>query len=464
MPAALSVSGIVPAGPNARVPGGTFEYMADGGFSWAISVGSEGAHAIRVHVKNFSLPANAEMYFFDTAGEAYGPYTGKGRHGTGEFWTDSVRSDTGVILVRQIGPATPDKLRGISFIIDKVAHIGNGFPRPDPRSHDWNHNNEKCGWNGNPPCVEDANCGSVAPADQSAIAKMEWIQGCCIWTCTGGLIADTDGSSQRNLFLTANHCLSRNRVAANVETFFEYTTSSCEGLCPGEPAPHTSGSVVLASSRDGDFTLLELSGNPPTGSTYLGWSNAPIANSHGAALTRVSNPNYGPQVLSRHTVDTGAGTCSGLPRGEFIYSFDVFGGTDGGSSGSPVVNSSGQIVGQLYGACGTNINDPCDAGSNATVDGALAFYYDSVAEFLDPQPGCTSDADCPNDGFFCNGAESCNTETGQCESSGDPCPAGETCDEATDTCVGCTLGQKNDPCSSGADCCSDRCKRNGTCR
>ncbi len=67
-----------------------------------------------------------------------------------------------------------------------------------------------CGFNGNPPCVEDANCGSVAPADQSAIAKMEWIQGAFIFTCTGGAIADTDGSTQRNLFLTANHCISKN--------------------------------------------------------------------------------------------------------------------------------------------------------------------------------------------------------------------------------------------------------------
>lgn len=45
------------------------------------------------------------------------------------------------------------------------------------------------------------------------------------------------------------------------------------------------------------------------------------------------------------------------------------------------------MVGQLYGACGTNLNDVCDSASNRTVDGALANYYPNVDEYLDPQGG-----------------------------------------------------------------------------
>ncbi len=422
LPTALTVSGIVPKGQGNRVAGGSFQIADDGGFSWAIAVGSEDAHAIRVHVKNFSLPPSTEMYFFDAAGEAYGPYTGLGRHGTGEFWTDSVRSDTGVILVRQTGPATPAELAGISFTIDKVGHIGNGNPKADPRGHTWTHGGDRCGFNGNPECVEDANCGSVAPANQSAIAKMEWIQGAFIFTCTGGAIADTDTSSQRNLFLTANHCISKNNNASALETFFEYTTSSCEGNCPEEfPPPHTSGSTILATSRNGDFTLLELNQDPPVGTTFLGFNNSPIAFTNGAALARVSNPNYGPQVFSTHDVDTGASTCNGLPRGEFIYSRDTFGATDGGSSGSPVVNSAGEIVGQLFGACGFDVGDPCNAADNSTVDGALAFYYNDIASILDPA-GCDPSPEICDNGIDddCDGDVDCN----DADCSGDPACAG----------------------------------------
>ena len=54
-----------------------------------------------------------------------------------------------------------------------------------------------------------------------------------------------------------------------------------------------------------------------------------------------------------------------IPRGAWIYSRDVYGGTEGGSSGSPIYNAQGQVVGQLTGACGTNTGDACDSGSNA---------------------------------------------------------------------------------------------------
>jgi hypothetical protein len=76
-------------------------------------------------------------------------------------------------------------------------------------------------------------------------------------------------------------------------------------------------------------------------------------------------------VYNEQSVSTSAPTCSGWPRGERIYSRDTLGGTDGGSSGSPVVNASNQVVGQLSGGCGTNVNDPCDSTNNSTVDGAF---------------------------------------------------------------------------------------------
>lgn len=56
-----------------------------------------------------------------------------------------------------------------------------------------------------------------------------------------------------------------------------------------------------------------------------------------------------------------------------------------------MVNSAGEIVGQLSGACGTNLNDNCDAVNNATVDGAFAAYFSTVEPFLNPDGGpvCT---------------------------------------------------------------------------
>ncbi len=41
---------------------------------------------------------------------------------------------------------------------------------------------------------------------------------------------------------------------------------------------------------------------------------------------------------------------------------------------------------------------------------------------------------CPDDGSFCNGAESCNETGDQCENEGDPCGENDFCDEDNDVC------------------------------
>lgn len=55
---------------------------------------------------------------------------------------------------------------------------------------------------------------------------------------------------------------------------------------------------------------------------------------------------------------------------------------------------------------------------------------------------CLSATDCPDDGLFCNGAESCSGAV--CESSGSPCATGETCTEDTGTCTETPDGGTNE--------------------
>jgi V8-like Glu-specific endopeptidase len=366
---------------------------ADGGIVWAAVVRAENAGAIRLHVQDMSLPRGAELYVYSRNGQAYGPYIGAGPNFSGDFWTTAIFGSEAIL---QLKVAKEADLGGASLRVSEAGLITKRFAGSLqepllPTVEDMKKATAAANWPcDNINCLVDATCSNVAIANPAklAVAKMEWVAGAFIYTCTGGLLSDNN-PTQNNFFLTANHCLSKNNTAANTSFYWRYATSACNGTCPVNTSwPFvTTGATVSATNRRGDFTLLHLNSAPPAGSVQLGWTSAPVANTNNAQLYRISNPNFGPQVYSQHNVSTSAGTCSGWPRGERIYSHDITGAIDGGSSGSPILNASSQVVGQLSGTCGTNPNDACASGpgeANATVDGALAFYFNTGKPFLNP--------------------------------------------------------------------------------
>ena len=96
-------------------------------------------------------------------------------------------------------------------------------------------------------------------------------------------------------------------------------------------------------------------------------------------------------------------------------------------------------------------------------DGRLASTPDIVE--VRAKPTCESDADCPDDGLFCNGAEYCNRENG-CDHRGDPCTGQGACDEEHNLCTLCgdgvvstSTGEQCDP----GDPQKDHCCRTDNC-
>jgi V8-like Glu-specific endopeptidase len=432
-----------------RAAQGLLRATPDGGFVWAMAVRAEEAGAIRVQVKGLNLPSDADLFFFSPDGQAFGPYAGKGPNGDGRFWSNTVFGSVGVVLLRHYGPDGAADLKRISFSISDVGHIGTKFTaalRAVPIIESF------CGFN--VPCIDNASCHTGTPADpaKSAVALMQWVSGQFIYTCTGGLLNDTVSTSQIPYFLTANHCISTAGNASNMEAYFQFTLPCGSTSCPPQTQPggiQRLGATIKTTGTAGDFTLLQLNQTPPSGSVFLGWNNTPVASTNNAKLYRISHPAWAPQAYSDQHVDTGAPTCTQWPRGQRIYSRTDVAGTEGGSSGSPVVNASSQVVGQLSGACGTNVNDSCDNVSNATVDGAFAYYWPSVQPFLNPAT-CTPVTEVCNDGIDndCDGFTDCADSN--CVGS----PSCPTCSPLGATCT------------SNAQCCSNKCKGGArkTCR
>jgi V8-like Glu-specific endopeptidase len=397
-----------------------------GGFVWSAALKVDGATALRVHITGLDLPAGAEFYVYNAKGQAFGPYLGRGPLGTGDLFSNTVFGDR---LLLQL--VAPDGLRVRPFRLDEVGVLGKRFVAPSygpngvfaPGDFEaMSKASNLCSYNAN--CVVNAACQSSAAVNtaKDAVATILFSSQGGQFICTGQLIADTDNATVVPYFLTAHHCIGSSGEASSLETYFDYQTTCSNPNCtqPYNNTGETVGSTIKATGSSSDYSLLQLSSTPvtPDGvATYLGWLTTAVANTNNYGLFRISHPKGAPQAYSEGVVDTTKGTCRTLPRGSFIYSRDTLGATEGGSSGSAVVNSSGQIVGQLYGACGTNLNDVCDAANNATVDGAFAASYPNLAAFLNPGSGggCfASGASCTSNGQCCSnnckgkpGAQTC---------------------------------------------------------
>jgi lysyl endopeptidase len=363
------------------LPFGVRESRVDGGVTWLGVVRSPGASALRLSFSPLDLPEGAELFVYGPDRQAFGPYVGRGPVDDRQLWSNTIWGDETRVQLRLPAGSTRARLT-----LAAVGHLGSAFPSALGRGIQ-----SFCP--ANAPCVVNAACASIPGAIQTAkdaVADMLFASGGFFYLCTGGLLADSDSGSTVPYFLTANHCISRSSEASSLETYFDYETScnspNCSAPYDQNPRnPDTLGALIRSTNRTGDYTLLQLSSVPDSNDgveTYLGWSTVAVANSNGVPLYRISHPQGSPQAYSEQDVDTSKTTCGSWPRGDWIYSRDTLGATEGGSSGSPVMNGSGQVVGQLSGACGFNVNDPCDAEANATVDGAFANYFDEVAAFL----------------------------------------------------------------------------------
>ena len=418
------------------VAGGILRGTSDGGFVWAAAVQAPEAGALRLHITGLNLPSDADIFYFSPDGQAFA-YDARGPNG--DFWTHTVFGQTGIVMVRHYGPDGAGDLHKVSFGIADGGHIGQAFAASQRIATE-----SFCSFNA--ACVENASCHTGTPADPSrnATALMQWISGQFINTCSGALLNDTVAATQIPYFLTANHCLSTNSVAANLELYFQFSLACGQTNCPAQANPggiQRLGATVKATGSAGDFTLLQMNTTPPSGSVFLGWNNVAVAFTNNVNLYRISHPAWAPQSWNSQRTDTTAPTCTSWPRGQRIYSRTTAGGTQGGSSGSAVLNGSSQVVGQLSGKCGTNVNNDCDFVNNATVDGALAFYWSSVQPFLDPVT-CSPSPEICTGGVDedCDGAIDC---------------ADSNC-VGSPSCPSCT--PVGGSCSVNSDCCSNKCK------
>ena len=350
---------------------GRFAFGEDGMGVWTTSLRAEGATALRLEINKIDLPEGVALYLYNDAEQAHGPYTAQGPHDNGRFWTHTVFGDH-VWIQLHINKVDAATLELVRFQISQVGHFGERFGLAKRVT-------DKADCSNNVSCVQNAECYDwddiLGSAREGVARTVISLGGGWIGRCSGGLLNDTDSSGQKAWFLTAEHCVDEGDITS-LESFFQYQ-SPC-GSCSASYVDSVIGASIRVRNGEGDYALLELDDLPSSG-VLMGWNNADVQVDTNIYL--LSHPKGSPQSLSQHLVGSSSSD-------KYIYARTVLGSSQGGSSGAPTLNASGKVVGFHSGV--TNDDDHCSYSTYRVAEGAMSYFWPSVAPYLKPGQGTYS--------------------------------------------------------------------------
>jgi lysyl endopeptidase len=333
---------------------GTWVDLGNEGDLWLLTIQSQGALAIRIHLGKLQLPNGAQITVYNTENpqESSGPYDLHSLPGQEDFWTGTVFAAR--VTVECYVPQDVDA-NEVGFEILEINHVYWEF-------------SFLLGLEGN--CHNDATCFPCWSLEARAVSRITFIEGGSGYLCSGCLLNDFDPRTWEDYFLTANHCVGTQTVANTVEWFWLYQTSTCNGRPPSawSVTRTIGGADLLASSSGNDFSFMRIRNTTPGGLAYAGWTTGtpggsdPLACIHhpGGAFKRIS---YATRV--------GANSNFWTVR---YYS----GSTEGGSSGSPIIDPQHHIIGQL--CCG---DAACDNMNGTDRFGRFNVTFPKIRRWLE---------------------------------------------------------------------------------
>lgn len=209
--------------------------------------------------------------------------------------------------------------------------------------------------------------------------------------CTGTLINNTN-NDRTPYILTAYHCLENVDISNsdNFSVFFNYESVTCENTKIRPSYKFHRGAVVKVAnpiSGGSDGVLLQLTGTiPEDWDVYFnGWDRSDANNITSGAI--IHHPQGDVKKITLYDKAPASGQWNNTsPLNSFwIVSYSE-GSTEKGSSGSPVFNQNGLVIGSLTGG-----NSSCSLPTASDFYGKFSYHWDKsndeslhMSKYLDP--------------------------------------------------------------------------------
>jgi len=325
---------------------GSWKTTSDGGRLWTLKIHSPDARSLNLLYDQFWLPEGAKFFIYSTDMKEYiGAFTSQNNTGnrennegfaTGFLFTNSIMleyyepaevSDNGIISVAQV-------ISGYRYVYNQTR--GNLLP-----------------------CHNDITCpeGNNWQKEKNAIAYIT-MGGL---SCSGALL-NTTANINTPVFLTADHCFVLYPSASQWIFYWHYEAPICGGNANTVSNKSTTGSTVLARRADTDFMLLKLTSDPASNKNvtpyYLGWDRTAVSATSGVCIHHprdsVKKISITDNSINNHpspiTWEDAYGNIISITPANTHWKVSFTNGTtEGGSSGSPILNQNKRVVGQLHG-------------------------------------------------------------------------------------------------------------------
>jgi len=389
---------------------GTWKTFNNGDRIWSLHVKAEGAKFLRAIFDLYSLPKGAELYLFNNdRTDKIGPYTSKQNQDDGILGSWLINGDDLWLEYYE-----PSAVKGLGRL--SIASFTYGYVNLNPEGDSIAKLNESAACNVDVLC--NPNFGNTGSKDwatardnyKNSVARILIPTSQGTFLCTGSMINNV-AQDATPYFLTANHCLGNTTDGAgssfNASAWsfgFQWFTKTpdCATFAattgPQNPSRVLSGAQLRANNDDSDFALFLLSEIPPRewDIYYAGWNRSTIP---ATEQFGIHHPSGDIMKIARNDQTTTVSVIgfNGNPATQMwrIADWD-YGVTEGGSSGSLLLNQNEQIVGQLAGgqaACnGTTDNNLFDVYGRFDVSWNSGFNSASrLRDWLDPSnTGATS--------------------------------------------------------------------------
>ena len=312
---------------------GTWENIKGGGRIWKITLISTGAYAIGLDFKEFNLPEGSELYVYNPNYEMiHGAYTFSNNSKSYQFSTPLLKGDT--VIIEYYNPRDNKEN---PFIISELVHDYRDIMNYENNQRDW-----ECGIN--VICETD----EIYQGAINSVAFLDMGGFIC-----SGVMVNNARQDLTPYFLTAWHCIDGDNPST-FRFYFNKKASSCENTW-GSAGEYAYSSELIADSdgiTGGDWALLLINDDIQEDWEvfYAGWD---VTGDYPIISSGIHHPGGTPKKINYEN-DIAYGAYWDSPADGLTHwqvNFDQ-GGTEGGSSGSPIFNDRFRIVGVLTGGSG----------------------------------------------------------------------------------------------------------------